>query len=574
MTASGQVFQPRILAFLCQWCGYAGADLAGVSRQKYPANIRVVRVMCSGRVDLCFITGAFLRGMDGVMVIGCHPGDCHYITGNCEAARMGTAARLLLEQSGVNPGRFIIDWVSASEGARFARIATDFTRQVSGLGKLGQGPGEQAARERLEAAHAVAQQPKLRYLLGRATSFVEQGNRYGEKFTEHELKRMLEGVMLDETLANRIAVASKERLPQIEEMASDLGPPLERVRREASLLQRLGTVKGPQQDRVATGSICANPRVDQALCNGCDECSRICPATVNDPVAGAAALRKAIDSATPGKGGYNILEQRPPCEGACPVHLDVRGYVGLIAGGKHMESLALIREKLPFPGIIGRICTRPCETACNRGRADARVAICALKRFVADRERNDMLPVSAGLKRPASSAATGKKVAVIGSGPAGLTCAYELALLGHGVTIFEKMPQAGGMLRAGIPAYRLPRDILDSELSAVFDGGVEIRKGAELGQDLTIDGLFQQGYQAVFLAIGAHKGLKLGIPGEDLPQVVSGIGFLHELNLGKPRPTTGTVIVIGGGNVAVDSARSALRLGASKVTILYRRTKD
>ncbi|MEW6033681.1 MAG: FAD-dependent oxidoreductase [Chloroflexota bacterium] len=315
------------------------------------------------------------------------------------------------------------------------------------------------------------------------------------------------------------------------------------------------------------------PRVVEGLCNSCEACVRVCLANMDDAERGRMSLRTAIDSLTPGHGGYHILRETPPCQEACPIHLDVRGYVGLVADGRYHDSLAVIEGLLPFPGTIGRICTRPCEAACNRGLADEPVAICALKRFVADRameEVGDVVVRNGGVARPVVS--SGRKVAVIGSGPTGLTCAYELVRVGHGVTVFEALPVAGGMLRVGIPEYRLPHSIVEGEIAALERAGVRVQTNMRLGRDVTLDGLFKDGYDAVFLALGAHLSQRLGIPGEGSRGVVHGVEFLRELNLGH-RPWVGRrVVVVGGGNVAIDSARSALRLGAEKVSIVYRRT--
>ncbi|MDO8473019.1 MAG: FAD-dependent oxidoreductase, partial [Dehalococcoidia bacterium] len=313
-------------------------------------------------------------------------------------------------------------------------------------------------------------------------------------------------------------------------------------------------------------------RVIAELCNGCDDCARVCPATLVDASGAEMVVRTAIDSATPGGKGYNILREIPPCQEACPVHLDVRGYVGLAADGKYRESLNLIRQRLPFPGVIGRICTRPCEGVCSRGLADEPVAICALKRFVADRERNETRG-DAPADASASGPATGKRVAVVGSGPAGLTCAYELARKGHHATVFESLPVIGGMLRVGIPEYRLPRDILEEEVALVRRSGVEFRTGITLGRDITLPGLLGGGFDAVFVAIGAHKGQWLGVPGEGGSGVTNGVDFLRELNLGNKPKVGKKTVVVGGGNVAIDSARSAKRLGSGSVTVVYRRSR-
>ena len=244
-TGKHVAFEPKILGFLCQWCGYAGADLAGVSRYKYPPNLRVVRVMCSGRVDPAFIVGAFAKGMDGVMVLGCHPGDCHYITGNYEAMNMAVATRLLLQYSGVNARRFLLDWVSASEGMRFSKLVSEFTATVTKLGPLGSGEGESEGGlvDRLAAAQSVAQEGKLRYLIGRFTAFVKEGNKYGERFTGHEMERMFGGVILDELLSTRIQQLLRSGPLSVKDMASRLGQPPARALTALMSLKRKGQVE-------------------------------------------------------------------------------------------------------------------------------------------------------------------------------------------------------------------------------------------------------------------------------------------------------------------------------------------
>jgi NADH-quinone oxidoreductase subunit F len=256
---------------------------------------------------------------------------------------------------------------------------------------------------------------------------------------------------------------------------------------------------------------------------------------------------------------------KAPCSHTCPAGVDVPRYVRLIGQGQFDRALAVIREKIPFPSICGHVCPHPCEARCRRGQVDEAIAIRALKRFAAERG-NGLWRMKA--KR---AAATHKRVAVIGSGPAGLTAAYYLAKRGHTVTVFEALPEPGGMMRYGIPEYRLPRQILAGEIDDVRGAGVEIRTNTRIG---SVDELLGQGYHAVFLAIGAHQGARLGIEGDDAPEVMEGISFLRKVNMGNKVGVGRHVAVIGGGNVAIDVSRSALRLGAGAVTMIYRRTRE
>jgi formate dehydrogenase major subunit len=256
-----------------------------------------------------------------------------------------------------------------------------------------------------------------------------------------------------------------------------------------------------------------------------------------------------------------------PCTLACPAGTDAQGYIGLINQKRYRDAVELIKKTNPFPGIIGRVCTRPCEDACRRNLLEDRVSICWLKRFAADKDVD-----SEDRYRPEAKPATGKKVAVIGAGPAGLACAYYLAIEGHKPIVFEAMPKPGGMLRYGIPAYRLPKDLLDDEVNEVVRLGAEINYNKSLGKDFTLEEL-QKDYDAVFLGIGAQSGTKMWIDNEDTPGVMSGVDFLRSIGLENPLPIGKKVAVVGGGNVAIDCARSALRLGAEKVYLIYRRGK-
>jgi heterodisulfide reductase subunit A len=309
--------------------------------------------------------------------------------------------------------------------------------------------------------------------------------------------------------------------------------------------------------------------VDMSKCTACADCVVQCPVSLPNEFDMGLARRKAIyipfPQAVPLK--YTIDRRgNPPCTGTCPAHIHVQGYVALISAGKYAEALSLIRENLPLPGILGRICPHPCEKECNRKELDKPVAICELKRFLADRVKTEILIQKEETKE--------ERVAIVGSGPAGLTAAAFLAQKGYPVTIFEALPVIGGMLYAGIPSYRLPRDILEKEIQAIQSLGVEMKTNSPIGPSLTFNDLFGQGYRAIFIALGAHQDQKLGIPGEEKPCVLPGVVFLRKVNLGEKVEVGDRVAVIGGGNVAIDAARTALRLGAKEVTIIYRRSRD
>lgn len=259
----------------------------------------------------------------------------------------------------------------------------------------------------------------------------------------------------------------------------------------------------------------------------------------------------------------------PPCRAACPAGINVQAYVALISQGKFREALEVIRRYIPFPSVCGRVCFAPCEDACTRSKVDEAVGIRILKRFVADYE----LAIAKKEKPKPVPKIHEEKVAVIGSGPAGLTVAYELAKMGYPVTVFEKSSEPGGMLRECIPKYRLPRGILDIEIDYIKSVGVEIRINTEIGKDVTIEELTKQGYRAVFLAIGAQKSMKLNIEGSELTGVIDAIDFLKAVNKSETVVLGERVAVIGGGNVAVDVARTALRLGPKNVTVFYRRSR-
>lgn len=290
------------------------------------------------------------------------------------------------------------------------------------------------------------------------------------------------------------------------------------------------------------------PTLKESGCQFCGYCIEFCP---------TGAL-KDRDTGMGERETYLV-----PCKNGCPSGTDVPRYIRLIRDGKPDEALKVIYEKLPIPESLGRVCFHPCESECRRSSIDQPVSICALKRAAADK-------VGGRHPIPKSINKTDKKVAVIGSGPAGLSAAYYLSILGHSVTVFETLPEAGGMLRVGIPDYRLPREVLDREIKLIEDAGAEIKVNQKID---SIERLLSDGFDAVFVAVGAHKGYFLDIPGEDCDGVIDGVTFLRNVNLGEKVDVGKSVAIIGGGNIAVDSARSALRMGSKSVTMLYRRTR-
>ncbi len=260
-----------------------------------------------------------------------------------------------------------------------------------------------------------------------------------------------------------------------------------------------------------------------------------------------------------------FADKIPPCNEACPAGQDIEGAMVLIGQRKFVEAWELLKQESPFPGVCGRVCYHPCESSCNRGGFDEAVSINGLERFVADVAFEQGRRTSWKIdRRP-------EKVAVIGSGPAGLTCAYHLARMGYGVTVFEALPVLGGMLRVGIPEYRLPKEILEEEIAQILELGVSVEMNSRLGGDLSLADL--KGFQSIFVALGNHISRELRIPGEEVQGIISGVELLRKIRLGTEVALGKRAAVIGGGNTAIDAARSALRLGASPF-LLYRRTRE
>ena len=262
-----------------------------------------------------------------------------------------------------------------------------------------------------------------------------------------------------------------------------------------------------------------------------------------------------------------------PCKTACPAHIAVQGYLKKAAEGKYREALELIKRENPFPAVCGRVCNRRCEDACTRGTIDQPVAIDAVKKFIADQDLNAEHRFVPEIVVASNLGRWKEKIAIIGGGPSGLSCAYYLATMGYYPTVFEKNELPGGMLRYGIPSYKLEKDVIDAEIDIMKEIGVEIRTGVEVGKDITLDQLREEGYKAFYVAIGCQGGRLPGIPGENLEGVSTAIEFLHKANTGNVK-VSGKVVVVGGGNVAIDAARVAKRSGASDVTMLSLETED
>ena len=314
------------------------------------------------------------------------------------------------------------------------------------------------------------------------------------------------------------------------------------------------------------------PYFKPLFCHHCEDapCALACPegAITKDPKTGVVLVDSEKCNgcnAVKGKSGAE-KQETSLCKVGCPAHIDVQGFVTLAVKGKFQEALQLIKLASPFPSICGRVCPHPCESECYRDQIDKPVAIHAIERFLGDMDlkaKKRYMPEMKPRKK--------EKVAIVGSGPAGLTCAYYLAKEGYRVTIFEKAKVLGGMLATGIPSYRLPHKVVEDEIKMIRNMGVTMKTGVEVGKDKTIAQLRQDGFKAFFIAIGAQEGLQLGVPGEDMDGVYRGLDYLRQINLGKPIRLGERVAVIGGGNVAIDAVRSARRLGSEKAFILYRR---
>ena len=381
------------------------------------------------------------------------------------------------------------------------------------------------------------------------------------------------------TIVEKFPTLGAERIPKDRLIKPDeafVNLDLDKARNHSNIkiltfsdLKKISRKNGKIQTKILKKSI----RVDNSKCNDCKACIKVCPVNMADDFNEGIGFRTAVDYLNPGTGEYNIYkEDMPICQESCPAHLDIRKYIAFIADGRYAESLAKIRERLPLPGSIGRICPHPCETACNRQYLEEPLSICFLKRYVADVELDEGTdPVYETPEKKFT-----EKIAIIGAGPAGLTCAHDLAKLGYAhVKIYEALPVPGGYLWVGIPEYRLPKKLLQREVDLICNMGVEIEYNSRIGKDIAFEDLKKEN-DALFIGAGCHTGLKLRCPGEDEYQgkgIVDCVTFLREQALGKLPEAKGKLIVIGGGNAAIDSARVGWRMGFDEVYILYRRTK-
>ena len=334
--------------------------------------------------------------------------------------------------------------------------------------------------------------------------------------------------------------------------------------------------------------------VDKEKCVACGKCVEVCPAgaaklgqklcTKNGPVEYPKQPLPDDNHWGPAQWDEDYRDNNmkncydsgtAPCKTACPAHIAVQGYIKMAAEGRYLDALKLIKQDNPFPAVCGSICNRRCEDACTRGTIDSPVAIDEIKRFIAEQElKAECRYVPARRTYRASTEDYAEHIAVIGAGPAGMSCAYYLANMGYPVTVFEKNPVPGGMLTLGIPNFRLEKDVVNAEIEVLREMGVEFKCGVEVGKDVTLDELRAQGYKGFFLGIGAQKSSALRIPGEELEGVFGGVEFMREVNLGNKPAIGDKVAVIGGGNVAMDVCRTAVRLGAKETYVVYRRSED
>jgi heterodisulfide reductase subunit A len=521
------------------------AELPGVAASRH------YTFMCSQPGQDLIASDIRDQGLDRVVVAACSP-MMHERTfrGACEAAGLN---RYLFQMANV---REQCAWVHTDRGAatdKAKSLSRAAVRRVAGHEPLatttlpvnpdtlvvGAGiSGIQAALDLAEAGHQV-------YLVERESTIGGNMARFDKTFPTLDCAScILTPKMTSVAHRKNVHILTQA---QLEEVGGFAGGFAVKVRRKA--------------------------RYVDERCTACQACEKVCPVEVPNAfdlmLKKRTAIHKAFPQAVPNT--YLIDKQeRPPCREACPIGQEAAGYVALIAQGRFAEAAELIRMRNPLPVVCGRVCYHPCEAECNRGFVDEPVAIQHLKRFALDWQEKH----SGGIPGPApSTERRAQKVAIVGSGPAGLACAHDLAARGYRPTVFERHAVLGGMLALGIPRYRLPRERLLQDVDFIRRMGVEFRTGVEVGRDVSLDALRARGYAAFFIATGAHQGVPLEVPGEPLAGVVQGVEYLRRHALGIPLELGRSVAVVGGGNTAVDAARTALREGAERVSVLYRRSR-
>ncbi|MGY5861859.1 MAG: FAD-dependent oxidoreductase [Candidatus Thorarchaeota archaeon] len=371
------------------------------------------------------------------------------------------------------------------------------------------------------------------------------------------------------SIGGRMAMIDKT-FPTLDCSACILTPRLSEVSRNSDIkMHTYSEIKSVAQDD-GNFKVKIHKRaryVDEDKCSGCADCVPVCPVEVPNEFDQGMGFRKAIyvpfPQATPNV--YTIDKRgEPACRATCPAEVNAQGFIAMMRHGRFDEALEIVRRTIPFAGVLGRVCISFCEAECERGMLDHSLSIRNLHRFLADYE------IAHGKAKPVTPNITkNERVAVVGGGPAGISCAYQLAMMGYPVTVFEEKPKLGGLLRYSIPEYRLPRDILDGEIQRVIDMGVKVRTNTRVK---SIKGLLDKGFKAVFVGTGASQSNKIGVPHEDAKGVFHAIDFLERASTGQKIALGGRVAVIGGGDAAVDSARVAKRLGAKDVTLIYRRS--
>ena len=536
----------------------------------------------SGVLDLEDLA-AGVRGLDGVVAVGINQFLC------------GTEGHEMISKAVEDRGLDHLVIASCSprfQGPTFERIARElrlgenavaFANIREGCSFIHKDEPELAqekARKIVRAAVARAQHqsdlPRSRTFLHRSV-LVVGGGIAGMTAAEELAGSGIEVHMVEQSpsLGGYMARLSKT-FPTEDCAMCSLAPRLTTTALESRVhvhsLTEVSAISGPPGEFRVT--LRHKPRYVTEACVGCGECEPVCPVSYDNDFDFGVAQRRAVNRPFANAVPATFHVERKgwsPCKTACAVHTSAQGYVALVAAGRFAEAYRVAAEPNPFPSVCGRICTHLCETACARGTVDEPVAIAALKRFVADEVGPTLAVSPAPIIHP-------EKVAVIGGGPAGLTAARDLAALGYATTVFEAQPVAGGMLRTGIPDYRLPGATIQREIDQIVALGIELRLSQRAGADFTVDGLLGDGFSAVFLATGLQQSAAVEIPGAELEGVQRAVELLREINLERPAAVGEKVVVIGGGDVALDAARSAIRLQVAAgrepdVTLVYRRTK-